>query len=96
MFKIEGFDKLRRDLDQAQRELCDIDGELGSVNFDPEDPASIETAIIWMETKIDDCLGPYAENPIVAPLIQEMKENYRQAILDKAANARAGGSADGD
>ena len=94
--KISGLDKLNRTLSEAQQALSEIDGELGSVSFDPNDPASIEAAIQDVERMIDDKLGRYASNPIIAPLIDGMKERYREGILDKAAAARLEGDVDGD
>lgn len=90
MFKITGLDKLSRDLEDAQKAISEMDGELGSVSFDPHDPASIEVAIQEVERLIDERLGSYASNPIVGPLAEGMKEQYRQGIIDKAVAARAG------
>ncbi len=43
--KITGFDKLNRQLEDAQKAISELDGELGTVTFTPDDPASIENAI---------------------------------------------------
>lgn len=88
MLKITGLDKLQRDLADAQKALGAIDGELGSVRFDPHDPSSIEGAIASVEQMIDERLGAYASNPIIKPMMGEMKEKYRDAILEKASEAR--------
>lgn len=88
MFKITGLDQLNHDLEEAQMAMSEVDGELGSVRFDPQDPTSVEAAIHEVERLIDEKLGSYASNPIVGPLIEGMKEQYRQGILDKAAEAR--------
>jgi len=88
MFKIAGLDKITRELDEAQKALAEIDGELGAVNFDPHDPVSIEAAIQEMEAMIDTKIGSYASNSIVGPMVEEMKEKYREAIVEKAAEVR--------
>lgn len=88
MFKISGLDNLSRQLTDAQKALDALDGELGTVSFNPDDPASIEAAIQSVETIIDERLGPYSSNPIIAPLAEEMKEKYREAIIERAAEAR--------
>ena len=62
MFKITGLDKISRDLEDAQKALSEMDGELGSVSFDPHDPASIEAAVQEVERLIDERLGSYASN----------------------------------
>ncbi|MBU1396655.1 MAG: hypothetical protein KKE84_11045 [Gammaproteobacteria bacterium] len=94
MFKISGLDELGRQLTDAQKALEALDGELGTVSFDPDDPASIEAAIQSVETIVDEQIGSYASNPIIAPLADEMKEKYREAVIDRAAEARLKGSDD--
>lgn len=94
MFNITGLDKLSKQLTDAQKALEALDGELGTVSFNPDDPASIEAAIQSVETIIDDRIGLFASNPIIAPLAEQMKEKYREAIIDRAAEARLKGSAD--
>ena len=94
MLKITGLDKLQKNLKDAQRALSELYGELGVVNFDPNDPASIEGAIQSVNRMIDDRLGEYSSNPIVGPLAEQMKEKYRESILEKAAEARL--KSDGD
>ena len=88
MLKITGLDELSRQLEDAQKALKNLDGELGSVSFDPSDPASIEAAIQTVESVIDEKVGQYASNPIIAGLIDDLKEKYREMIVDRAAEAR--------
>lgn len=94
MVKITGLDKLTRTLAEAQKAIAAIDGELGAVNFNPNDPGSIEAAIAQMEAMIDERLGDYASNPIVAPMMEGMKERYRDAIIERATQARMEGDSD--
>lgn len=86
--KITGLDKLTRELEDAQKALKSLDGELGSVSFNPHDPGSIQAAIKRIESTIDERVGSYANNPVIAPLIEGMKEQYRKGILERAAAAR--------
>ena len=88
MFKVTGLDKLTKELEDAQRALAQIDGDIGNVSLDPHDPASLEQAIVAMEQMIDAKVGRYAKNAIVGPMIEQMKEQYRAGILQKAAAAR--------
>ena len=67
MFKITGLDKIQKDLKDVKHALNKLDGELGVVNFDPNDPASIESAIHSVNQMIDERLGEYSSNPLVAP-----------------------------
>ena len=88
MLKITGLDKLQKELKEAGQALSDLDGELGVVNFDPHDPASIEAAIQSVMRMIDSRIEPYADNPFVRSLADQTKENFRETILQKAAEAR--------
>jgi len=91
MIKVTGFDKLSRTLDGASRALKELDGEIGTVSFDPHDPASIEAAITEISRLVDEKLGDAASDPFVVQLADGMKESYRQGILDKAAEVRMKG-----
>ena len=88
MFKISGLDQLTRQLEQAQQAFAEIDGELGTVEFNPHDPASIEAAIQQAEAMIDAKVKPWAVYALVAQMVDGMKEQYRTYIIDRAAQAR--------
>lgn len=88
MVEINGLNQLGGQLEDAIKALEALGSELGSVNFNPHDPASIEAAIKQIESVIDDRIGIYASNPIVAPLVEQLKENYRQGIIERADAAR--------
>jgi len=85
---ITGLGKLQRQLADAQKVLHSLDGELCTVRFDPADPESIEIAIQEVWSIIDERVGPHTSNPIIGPLAEEMKEKYREEILERAAAAR--------
>lgn len=88
--KISGLDDLQRQLQDAEKAFAALDGELGSVSFDPNDPASIETAIQEVVRVVDERVGAYASNPLVGPIAEQLKSNYREHILERAAAARLG------
>lgn len=94
MIKFTGFDKLQKQLKEAEQALATLDGEFGSVQFNPHDPVSIDAAIQSVEAMVDERLGPYADNPVIGPLAEQMKEKYRDAIVERAAAARIEGGAD--
>ena len=85
---IKGLDKLQRHLAEAQSALQALDGELCTVSINPNDPVSIEAAIQRIANVIDERVGGYAANPIIRPLAEQMKERYRDNILERAAAAR--------
>lgn len=88
MFSIKGLDSLQKTLSEAQIALEAVNGELGTLTFNPEDPESIEAAIAESERLVDERLGTYSGNMIVEPLIQQMKDAFRTAVIEKAAEAR--------
>lgn len=88
MVKISGLDSLSRELKDAQKALSELDGAIAEVAFDPNDPASIDRAIHEVEQAVDDRIAPYARNEIVASIADELKENARASILERAAAAR--------
>lgn len=91
MFKLTGFDELGQELAEAQKALEGLDGELGTVSFDPGNPGSIEAAVQEVERLVDERLGAYASNTIIGPMAVGLKEQYREAILGRAAAARLEG-----
>ncbi|KPX10494.1 hypothetical protein [Pseudomonas syringae] len=88
---ISGLDKLQRDLKDAQIALQELDGDLCTVRFDPFDPGSIEKAIQQVNETIDNKVSGYASNPLVRPLIEEIKDLYRNQIIEQAAEKRLQG-----
>jgi hypothetical protein len=88
MIKITGLDKLQRGLAEVQRAMSDLDGELGTVRFDPNDPSSIEAAIQSVNHMVDQRIGQYASNLLVRPMFDQMREACRERILKEAAGAR--------
>lgn len=92
--QIKGLDELMRKMKELELATAALDGDITSVGFDPHDPQSIELAIQSMEAAIDGRVSDYSKNDMVQNLIGEVKERYRQAILDRAAAARLKGDAD--
>ena len=92
MFKISGLDQLTKQLEQAQQAIDEIDGELGTVTFDPNDPASIDSAIQQANATLDAKVASWANNPLVAQLIEGVKEQFRESIIQRAAVARLEGN----
>lgn len=85
---IKGLKEFEKSLKEAQRVLESLDGELTVVQFSPDDPASIEAAIQQVEQVIDEKVGEHSSNSFIAPLAEQMKAQYRDAIIERAAAAR--------
>jgi len=81
---ISGLDKLKSELEAAQRAFSALDGEIAKVSFDPQNPQSVQAAIQAMETAVDSKIAPYRGNPLVEVVVPKLKEKYRAAILERA------------
>ena len=86
---IKGLDELSRRIKELEKAISALDGDIGSVSFDPHDPQSIELAIQKMEAAIDERVGDHRNNDMISGIVTEMKERYREAILERAAAARS-------
>ena len=92
--KIKGLDHLQRELGDFQQAAENLDGEIAKVSFNPADPQSIELAIQRMESAVDEKVGSAGNSELMINLTQELKERYREAILEKAARTRSEGIRD--
>jgi hypothetical protein len=79
--KITGLDQLQRQLEDAKRGFQALDGPLATLRFNPDDPASVRSAIQQMEEAVDAKVSSYAGNPLVAKAAQITKQNLRERIL---------------
>ena len=86
--KITGLDELKKQLDDAAKALQALDGDIATLKFNPNDPSSVETAVVEMEQTIDTKVAPYRGKKMVEAIIAQLKDRYRQEIYDRAAKAR--------
>jgi hypothetical protein len=82
-FNITGLEKLQREFDEASRACKSLDGNITTLNFNPAHPGSVKDAIRQMELAIDNKTAPYRGNTLVSQMARELKEMYRQKILDR-------------
>lgn len=81
MLKIEGLDKLQRQLKEATRAFNALDGEVAKVTIVPGDQSSVQAAIRQVEAAVDRKAAPYRGNPFVDPMIKQIKEKYRDELI---------------
>lgn len=84
-----GFEKLLRQLDDAQRALGKLDGDFATVRLDPSEPGSIQAAIRDMEGAVDRCLSGYQNNPLVKQMANQVKKAFAEKIRQRASVARS-------
>ena len=87
-FEMQGFDKRQRQLGNAREALKTLDGEIATVQFSPEDQASVEAAIADMKLAIDSSVAGYAGNPFVAQIAEQMKVKYENHILEQVMDLK--------
>ncbi len=80
--------KLSEQLNDAQKALKAIDGEITTVKIDPTDPTSIERAVREMRSAVDRKLSPYRNNPFVKPIVESSKEAFEKRIRQRAASLK--------
>ena len=80
-----GFDKLTRELQDAQRALNSLDGTIGTISIDPANPGA---AVREMERMIDNKVMAYRSNRLVAKVVSGLKERYRAKILERARQGK--------
>ncbi len=59
-FKITGLDTLQKQFDDAAEAIKALDGEIGTVKYNPNDPSSVEAAVVQIEQTIDTKIAPIA------------------------------------
>lgn len=94
--KITGLDALERQFKEVEKAMKELDGDIADLRFDPEDPASIEQAIQNLNDAVDAKVAPYTHNDMVMSIADELKENGRAEILERAAASRLNPEAGND
>ena len=85
---LDGFDELSKQLEELQAAVSELDGELGSVQFDPGSDAEVQQAIRAAERMIDDRLARFRSNPLVQGVGEQTKQRFREQIVTRAVSAR--------
>lgn len=89
MIKIAGFEKLQNSLDQLEAVVADLNQPFTVPKYDPNDLASVHSAISQIERQIDERAEPYSENQIVIKLVGQLRAQYREKILMTAMAEKA-------
>ncbi|WP_202758284.1 hypothetical protein [Delftia acidovorans] len=86
MLKIKGLDAMAKNLEALSKALESI--ESLSVEFDHNDPASIDAAVKSAEAQLDEKVEPWAGTPYVDQLVANAKEQLASMIFRRAAELR--------
>lgn len=87
-FEINGFGELQKQLKDASKAIEGLDGQITTIQFDPNDQAAVDAAIADMERAIDGKVSQFSGNPLVDNIAEQMKEKYREQILERAMEAK--------
>jgi hypothetical protein len=86
--ELKGFYELKRNLDQLQKALHGLQGEVARLHFDPHNRQEVDRAIRDFERKVDSKVAPYGSSPMVREMVAKIKQELRKDILKKAEEAR--------
>lgn len=89
MFKIDGLDKIQSELKELGQFTSELNGEIGTVSFDPELPKSVDNAIHQMEKMVDERANRFYSNTTIMGMLSEIKSKFKQQIVDKANSYNA-------
>jgi hypothetical protein len=79
-------DTLRIQMREVEPVLKALDAELERINFDPQRPASVAKAQAQTRITIERRLADFRANPILGPLIEELKAHYAEGIGARVAD----------
>jgi len=85
---MKGLDQFAKRIEELGKFTSELNGELGTISFNPFDAESIEQAIVEMERMIDERSLRYPDNPMINETATDLKSAYRQSIIDNAAESR--------
>jgi hypothetical protein len=94
VMRIDGLDAFAKKIKRLEKVISELDGDLCEVTFDPEDPQSIDLAIKKMEADIERRVGSDIADDHISSIVDSIKEEFRAAIIERAAEHRAKGSLD--
>lgn len=87
MFEIKGLDKLTKALDELQKLSAELDGDLGTIEFDARNTESVDQAIAKMDAMLGNKFESYSSNSVAVNMANSIKSSFRQMIEDKANKA---------
>jgi predicted nucleotide-binding protein len=93
-FKITGLDDLQREMRLLGDITKALDGEVATLRLNPDDRRSVERAIADMKLAIDQKVAGFRSSTMIDGLVAQLKQQYEEEILARAAAARLNGEGD--
>jgi hypothetical protein len=70
------FDELTRQLEELQRAVGSLHGDIGTLRFNPNDDHDVERAIREMERAAEAKDAAYQSNPVVQKFVSGTKQQF--------------------
>ena len=88
---MDGLRKLQKRFEEFNKELTGLGGRITTLEFDPNDPLSIERAIDELNLEIDNRVNNFHRIPEIDKIVDQIKQKFRHQILERAARMRQDG-----
>ena len=75
---------LREDFEEL---VARVNGELMSYSMKPDDPISVEAAVVYAEQRIDYHLNTFLDSAALQSIAPDIKLRFRQAIEKQASES---------
>lgn len=82
-------DAVREQMRDAEAILQQLDLKLEAIRFDPSVPTSVAAAAKRTSAVIDSHLAGFRGNPVLAPLVDQLKIQYLENIEYKVAASKS-------
>ncbi len=76
--------------EEFEEVIARVNGELMSYAYQPDDPVSVEAAVVYAEQRVDANLREFQHNRTLQSLAMEMKLQFRIQIEMQARAAASG------
>ncbi|WHS63126.1 hypothetical protein [Pseudomonas sp. G2-4] len=84
---MQTLEAIRIQMREAETVLKALDKELENITFDSSKRESVEAAIDHVIQTIDTQLEGFKNNPILGPMVEELKAQYVEGIQTKVADS---------
>jgi hypothetical protein len=78
--ELSGFDELSRHLEQLAKAAEMLHGDIAQIQFDPNDPDSVQRAVTEMRAAVDAKAGEPGRSPFAKEIIEAVKDHFETAI----------------
>lgn len=85
--EIKGLAELQQKLGEFKTVMSRLEGQLGEIQFNPSDPASVDAAIRRMDTLVDERCGDFRNDSWASDVIAKVKRQFAAQVRERAQAA---------